>query len=210
MFDGTCLRTQNAKIRTCWSLPNNKLVSVLWKRDWGCSWVGMEIVPDSAASPPSDRRENVNNKAICYFRCQDGTADNYQLTLQPHEWRFEDPSSKLCCFASLLMISQRPFFFFFWSKGAVFNEQPIKVCRRLNIQWHTDIVGNSPANTVGLLSSQESETRCDCNRSCLLTAERTADLKFGFISQKWPCFINSPQLGGVKNARENFKDIWPH
>lgn len=53
----------------------------------------MKIVPESAASPASDGRENVNNKVICYFRCQDGTADNYQLTVQPHEDCFEGPSS---------------------------------------------------------------------------------------------------------------------
>lgn len=208
----------------CWSLQNNNLVSGLRKCAWGRSWVGIEIMPESAASRPSERRENVNNKAICYFRCQDGTADNYQLTLQPHEWSFEGPSSKLCCFASLSMISQR---LFFWPKGAVFNEQPIKVCRRLNIQWHTDIVGNSTADTLELLSSQETDTRCDCNQHCLVVANSWAySWKFGFISQKWPHFINSPQLEEVKNANaglalanimnsitdswENFEDIWPH
>lgn len=93
----------------------------------------MKIVPESAASPPSDGRKNVNNKAICYFRCQDCTADNYQLTVQPHEGHFEGPSSKLCCFASLWMSSQRTFFLGGGANGAAFNEQLIKVCRPLNI-----------------------------------------------------------------------------
>ena len=78
----------------------------------------MEIVPESVASSLSERRENVNNKAICYFRCQDGTADNYQLTLQPHEWSFKSLPSKLCCSASLLMILQTRLFLF--SSGGCF------------------------------------------------------------------------------------------
>lgn len=89
-------------------------------RRWGCAWVGMKIVPESAASRASDGRENVNNKAICHFRCQGATADNHQLTLQPHECSFEGPSSKLCCFASRW--SHRGVFFFpFSAKPSCFQ-----------------------------------------------------------------------------------------
>lgn len=122
-FDGARLKTQNPKIRTCRSFQNNNLVSSLWKRDWGRSWAGMKIVPASAAPSATG---NVNNKAICCFRCQDGTADNYQLTLQSREWSFEGPSSKLCCFALLSMISRRVYLFISGQRGAVFNEQTYK------------------------------------------------------------------------------------
>lgn len=54
-FDGACLGTQNSKITTCWSLRNNNLVPGLRKCDRGCSWVGMKIVPESAASLMGER-----------------------------------------------------------------------------------------------------------------------------------------------------------
>lgn len=138
-------------------------MSGLWKRGWGHSWVGVEIVPQSAALSLSERRDNVNNKAFCYFRCQGGTADNNQLTLQPHEWSFEGSFQQTLLFCFTLNDLTEAFFFFFLVKGAVFNEQPVKVCRRLNIQWHTDIVGNSPANTVWLLSNQKNKIHSECN-----------------------------------------------
>lgn len=95
----------------------------------------MKIVPASAALSAIG---NVNNKAICCFRCQDGTADNYQLTLQPREWSFEGPSSKLCRFASVSMISRRVYLFIYLfisgQRELCSMNKPIKVCRLLNIQ----------------------------------------------------------------------------
>lgn len=196
-FDGACPRAQNAKIRTCWSLQNNNLASDSWTRDWGCSWVGTERAPGSASSPLRLRGEGtviIKLFAVSDVRTAPQTIISWLCGLV--NGAFEGPSSRLCCFASLSVISQRLFFcFFFFGQRELFSmKTPIKVCRQLNTRWHTDIVGNSPVDTLGLLSNQEM-----WRWSATLVLD-----EFGFISQKWPCFINSPQREEVQKRKSSF------
>lgn len=122
-FDGACPRAQNAKIRTCWSLQNNNLASDSWTRDWGRSWVGTERAPGSASSPLRLRGEGtviIKLFAVSDVRTAPQTIISWLCGLV--NGAFEGPSSRLCCFASLSVISQRLFFcFFFFGQRELFS-----------------------------------------------------------------------------------------